>query len=65
MDLWKKINNQLEDKNITIYELTKKSGIAQNTLYELKSGRVSDLRFKTICKIVDALGIGLDEFRSK
>lgn len=65
MDLWEIISKQLKEKDITIYELTKISGIAQNTLYELKSGRVSDLRFSTICKIADALEIKLDEFRNK
>ncbi|QQP71177.1 helix-turn-helix transcriptional regulator [Carnobacterium sp. CS13] len=65
MNLWQKIKKQLKEKNLTIYELTKKAGIAQNTLYELKSGRVSDLRFNTVCKIADALEVSLDEFRKE
>lgn len=65
MELWKKINKQLKEKNLTIYELTKNANIAQNTLYELKSGRASDLRFSTVCKIADALEISLDEFRTE
>lgn len=65
MELWKKINKQLKEKNLTIYELTKNANIAQNTLYELKSGRANDLRFNTVCKIADVLGISLDEFRTE
>ncbi|SDQ19472.1 helix-turn-helix domain-containing protein [Carnobacterium viridans] len=65
MNLWWKIDKQLKEKNLTIYELTKKANIAQNTLYELKSGRANDLRFSTVCKIADVLGISLDEFRTE
>lgn len=65
MNLWGNIDKQLKEKNLTIYELTKKANIAQNTLYELKSGRANDLRFSTVCKIADALKISLDEFRTE
>ncbi|MBT2732088.1 helix-turn-helix transcriptional regulator [Carnobacterium sp. ISL-102] len=63
--MWEKIDNHIKEKNLTIYELTKKANIAQNTLYELKSGRANDLRFSTVCKIADALEISLDEFRTE
>ena len=63
MDLWGKINKQLIKQNLTIYALTKKSGIAENILYELKSGRTNDLKFSTICKIAAALDVSLDEFK--
>lgn len=65
MNLWRKIDKNIKEKNLTIYELTKKANIAQNTLYELKSGRANDLRFSTVCKIADALKISLDEFRTE
>ena len=65
MDLWNGINKHLIKNDLTIYELTKKANIAQNTLYELKSGRVNDLRFSTVCKIADALNISLDEIRKE
>lgn len=65
MDLWDGINKHLIKNDLTIYELTKKADIAQNTLYELKSGRVNDLRFRTVCKIADALNISLDEIRKE
>ncbi|MGB3161582.1 MAG: helix-turn-helix transcriptional regulator [Carnobacterium sp.] len=65
MDLWNSINKHLIKNDVTIYELTKKANIAQNTLYELKSGRVNDLRFSTVCKIADALNISLDEIRKE
>lgn len=61
--LWKKIEEQLNKKGWTIYRVTKEANISQNTLYELKSGRVKDINFKTMIKIADALGISLDEFR--
>lgn len=63
--LWENINRILEEKNMSIYELTLKAGISKNALYELKSGRVKDLTFKTISKIADALEVSLDEFREE
>lgn len=63
--LWKKIEEQLNKKGWTIYRVTKEANISPNTLYELKSGRVKDINFKTIVKIADALEVSLDEFRKE
>lgn len=63
--LWKRVEKVLKEKDVTIYEVTKKAGISQNTIYNLKSGQVKDLNFNNMCKIADVLEVSLDEFREK
>ncbi|MGT2752588.1 helix-turn-helix domain-containing protein [Streptococcus porcinus] len=61
--MWKKIEYFLSKKNMTMYQLSKKAGLNQNNLIDLKSGRKKSLKFNDVVKIADALGISLDEFR--
>ncbi|MTC88005.1 helix-turn-helix domain-containing protein [Streptococcus uberis] len=61
--MWEKIERFLSKKNMTMYQLSKKSGLNQNSLIDLKSGRKKSLKFDDVVKIADALGISLDEFR--
>ncbi|WP_337090215.1 helix-turn-helix transcriptional regulator [Leuconostoc pseudomesenteroides] len=35
------------------------------TTYDLKNGKVTNIRFSTMEKIADALNISLDEFRER
>lgn len=60
--LWKLINKQLDKQKITIYRLSKLTGIAQTTFQNYKNG--SEPSFSNMVKIADALGVSLDEFRS-
>lgn len=59
--LWNKIKNQLKKQNMTIYHLSKLTGIAQTTFQNYKNG--SEPSFENMVKIADALGVSLDEFR--
>lgn len=61
--MWKKIEKLLEEHQITAYALTKKAGVNYQLLAELKSGRKKDLKFSSVCKLADALGISTEEFR--
>lgn len=61
--MWEKIERFLSKKNMTMYQLSKKSGLNQNSLIDLKSGRKKSLKFDDVVKIADALDISLDEFR--
>lgn len=63
--LWEKIEHELKSKKMSVYRLARIADISENTLYELKSGRVRDLRFQTMCKIADALEVSLDVFRKE
>lgn len=47
---------------MTIYHLSKLTGIAQTTFQNYKNG--SEPSFSNMIKIADALGVSLDEFRS-
>lgn len=60
-----KINQQLNKKRKSWYWLSKKSGISLGTLYPIKSGARTQVTFSTMEKIADALGVSLDEFRTK
>ena len=62
MNLWNNIEKVMKYKNIKAKELAIKANISPNTLYELKSGRNKDLKFKTVCKLAEVLEVSLDEF---
>lgn len=61
--VWEKIEKQLNEKDWTIYRLTKEANLSQNLLYEVKAGRNKGISFKNMCKIADVLEVSLDEFR--
>lgn len=52
-----------EDYNISFYELSKKTGIAQSTLSNIRKKNISyrDVRFATILAIANSLGMTLDD----
>lgn len=57
------INDILYQKGYTIYKLSKETGIAKSTLFDIFSGKSNllDCRFRIILKLSKALGISLDE----
>lgn len=65
MDMWNKIQKQLDKQNITIYRLAKKANINYDYFMQLKAGRVTKPSFEKVCRIADALGVSLDYFRNK
>lgn len=52
-----------EDYNISYYELSKKTGIAQSTLSNIRRKNISyrDVKFATILAISNSLGMTLDD----
>lgn len=52
-----------EDYNISFYQLSKKTGIAQSTLSNIRKKNISyrDVRFATILAISNSLGMTLDD----
>ncbi|WP_203266264.1 helix-turn-helix domain-containing protein [Streptococcus uberis] len=61
--MWDKIEKILNDRNLNMNQLAKKSGINKSHFSDLKSGKIKTLSWKNMVKIADALGISLDEFR--
>ena len=61
--LWFVIERNLKDKGLTVYRLSKMTGISQQALSMLKSGKIKNPSFELMKKIADALDVSLDEFR--
>ncbi len=60
--LWNRIQVQLNKRELSIYRLSKMTGIPMNTLYSYKNlGK--EPPFKNMVKIADALDVSLDVFR--
>lgn len=53
----------LKNHHISIYELSKKTGLAWSTIKNYKNG--SEMSFKNACKIADSLNISLDQLRKE
>ena len=62
--LWNSIQIQLDKQKITVYRLSKMTGIPMNTLYIYKNWG-KEPPFKNMCKIADALDVSLDVFRER
>lgn len=60
--LWVRIQHLLNKKKISIYRLSKLTGIPMNTLYYYKNHSVEP-SFGNVIKIADALNVSLDAFR--
>ena len=63
--LWELVQKQLDKQSMSIYRLSKLTGILDNTLYSYSRGisKPSFENFENMVKIADALGVSLDEFR--
>lgn len=63
--MWNTIQEILNEKELTIYDLSKLTGYNQTgTIYRLKSGDIKRPSFELMERIADALDVSLDEFRS-
>lgn len=62
--LWELVQKQLDKQSMSIYRLSKLTGILDNTLYSYSRG-ISEPSFTNMAKIADALGVSLDEFRER
>ena len=61
--MWNRIKKILDEKQITTYQLSKLTGISEQSFSKLRNGLSKELSFGSMVKIADALDISLDEFR--
>lgn len=61
--LWGKIEKRIKEQGMSIYKLSKMTGIPNATFYNYRNG--SEPSFKNMCKIADALDVSLDYFREE
>ncbi len=61
--MWNKLKKILTKKQMTTYQLSKLTGISEQSFSKLRNGKSQDLVFSSVIKIADALDISLDEFR--
>ena len=62
--MWQIIEKILKEKGMTVYKLSKITGIPDNTLRNYRS-KHSEPSFTNVCKIADALEISLDDLRDR
>lgn len=57
------LNDLLEEKGYTIYRLSKESGIAKSTLFDIFSGKsnILDCRLRVVLKICDVLKMSVND----
>lgn len=56
------LKQYLKTNNISNYELSKKSTVAESTISQFLNEK-RGIKLETACKLSDALGISLNEFR--
>lgn len=61
--LWEKVALELKKRNMTIYQLTKKTGVSMSVMYEFKRGNIKKPSFELMEKIANALDVSMDVFR--
>ena len=62
--MWNVVEKILKERSLTIYRLSKMTGIPDNTLRNYRT-KQSDPSFTNACKIADALKVSLDDLREK
>ena len=65
VNLYDKIQELCKNANLSVNKMCIKAGIRSSVLYDLKSGKKSDLTRKTAEKIATALEITVDELYGK
>lgn len=61
--MWKKIELELRKREMTIYQLTKLTGVSMSVMYEFRRGNIKKPSFELMEKIADALNVSMDVFR--
>ncbi|HGG0416565.1 TPA: helix-turn-helix domain-containing protein [Clostridium sporogenes] len=51
-----RLKKKIQEKNLTLYELSIKSQVAYSTLHDIINGKAKNPRIDTITKIAHALG---------
>lgn len=60
---YKAVKEQLEDKGMTIYRLSKETGIFEQTLHSMLSGNTSSPRLDNAVRIAKVLDIDLNKLK--
>lgn len=60
--MWTNIQKVLDQRKISIYKLSKLTGIANSLLYSYKNDHVEP-SFKNVVKIAEVLNISLDKLK--
>lgn len=60
--MWNRLNSIATEKEMTIRQLSKLSGVPYTTIRDTK---FRDIGFSKAEKLADALGVSLDELRTK
>lgn len=63
--MWKVIERILKEKNMTVYELSKRSGVNRQHLYAMRDGRIKSMTLDFAFRIADALEVDINEFRKE
>lgn len=61
--MWEKIELELRKRGMTIYQLTKLTGVSMSVMYEFRKGNIKKPSFELMEKIADALNVSMDVFR--
>lgn len=59
--MWEKLEKYLKQKQISMYLLSKMTGIPETTINNIRHKRIKSVKFHTAYKIAKALEIDLDE----
>lgn len=57
----RKIKDLMEEKNMSIYRLSKETGISDSLLGKILNGKVENPRIQTVKQIAKALNVAIDE----
>ena len=60
---YKAVKEQLEDKGMTIYRLSKETGIFEQTLYSMFNGNTSSPKLDNAVRIARVLDIDLNKLK--
>lgn len=63
VSMWEKIELELRKREMTIYQLTKLTGVSMSVMYEFRRGNIKKPSFELMEKIADALNVSMDVFR--
>lgn len=57
----RKIKDLMKEKNMSIYRLSKETGISDSLLGKILNGKVENPRIQTVKQIAKALSVTIDE----
>ena len=61
----RKIKDLMKEKNMSIYRLSKETGISDSLLGKILNGKVENPRIQTVKQIAKALNVTVDEIVNK